>query len=127
MNALAGYVARTASEPFVWGRTDCATWAAGAVQHVAGIDPMWDMRGLYWSRFTAHRALMPFGGLASLVRARMRRFDPIDGDGVALVRDGQSWACAIVLDGRVLLKADRGLRAADMSAELEGWTLCPKP
>ena len=33
--------------PFIWGHSDCATVVADWVQHVHGVDPIADVRGLY--------------------------------------------------------------------------------
>lgn len=44
---LSAYIADKREEPFAWGRHDCCTFAAGAVEAITGQDPMPEFRGRY--------------------------------------------------------------------------------
>lgn len=58
---------RTAS--FVWGQTDCAMFASGAVRAITGQDPFSEYRGLYDSEEGAELLLDEAGGFEALCTA----------------------------------------------------------
>lgn len=43
--ALTHYVIATARDPFAWGKSDCAIWAAGAIEAMTGTDIARGFRG----------------------------------------------------------------------------------
>ncbi|PTQ13724.1 hypothetical protein CLG96_00110 [Sphingomonas oleivorans] len=58
---LAAYLEPLRALPFEWGRHDCCTFAAGAVEAMTGIDPMPEFRGRYRTAIGSARALKRFG------------------------------------------------------------------
>ena len=51
--ALRGYIDGCRAKPFVWGRFDCALFAADAVRAMTGANIAADLRGRYTSARTA--------------------------------------------------------------------------
>ncbi len=122
---LAGYVRRTAFEPFEWGKNDCALWCAGACEEISGIDPASDLRGTYSTRRECLEIVKRAGGLVPLIAPRMERtgFSAIDGNGIAVVRiHGWENICAILVDGRAIAKTARGLLICDNFSIIRGWS-----
>lgn len=119
---LAEFIAATRAEPFVWGKNDCALWCASAVAHVTGIDPAADLRGRYASRFECRQIIMDAGGLVPLIAPRMAGFAPMTGDGVGVLRIGRQTLCGLILEGRAVMRLERGLRIADEFKILAGWS-----
>jgi hypothetical protein len=60
-------VASALAARFEWGKFDCCTFAADAVQAVTDADPMRELRGSYGSLRGAWRLLTELGGLRSAV------------------------------------------------------------
>ena len=58
---LNAYVCDVQRNEFAWGRFDCCTFAAGAVQAMTGEDPMAAYRNQYRSRLEAALALRETG------------------------------------------------------------------
>ena len=58
---LADYLASCADAEFVWGRMDCALFAAGAVLAMTDFDPAAAFRGKYRSQAGSVRALRLYG------------------------------------------------------------------
>ncbi|WP_294327034.1 hypothetical protein [uncultured Sphingomonas sp.] len=58
---LAAYLEPLRARPFEWGRHDCCTFAAGAVEAMTGVDPMPEFRGRYSTAIGSARALRRFG------------------------------------------------------------------
>ncbi|MBB4620123.1 DUF6950 family protein, partial [Sphingomonas abaci] len=58
---LAAYLEPLRARPFAWGRHDCSTFAAGAVEAMTGVDPMPEFRGRYSTARGSVRALRRFG------------------------------------------------------------------
>lgn len=93
--ALIAYVADAARRPFVWGKHDCALFAAGAVKAQTGRDPARGLRGRYRSAAGAMKHLRKLGheDLGDLVAAQFQEIKPafaqvgdiavVDGDGMA--------------------------------------------
>ncbi|WP_147127819.1 DUF6950 family protein [Shimia ponticola] len=125
---LADFIAKTRSDPFEWGSNDCALWCASAVEHETGFDPAINLRGTYASRFACRQMIMAAGGLVALIVPRMVHpmIGDLDGDGVAVLHlDGQT-LCGLIVDGRAVVKGQRGLRIADDFSILRGWS-CRRP
>ena len=121
---LADFIEKTRSDPFEWGRNDCALWCASAVAHETGIDPAADLRGTYASRFECRRLIMEAGSLLGLVAPLMTHCGMADliGDGVAVMHlDGKA-ICGLIIDQRALVKLENGLRIADDFEILRGWS-----
>ncbi|WP_295560634.1 hypothetical protein [uncultured Sphingomonas sp.] len=70
--ALHDYLAALSGAVFVWGRLDCALFAAGAVEAMTGVDPAADFRGRYSTPNGAVRALRRYGAgtLEATIAAR---------------------------------------------------------
>lgn len=58
---LAAYLESLRMRPFQWGRHDCCTFSAGAVEAMTGTDPMPEFRGRYSTAIGSARALRRFG------------------------------------------------------------------
>lgn len=58
---LAAYLEPLRVRPFEWGRHDCCTFAAGAVEAMTGVDPMPEFRGRYSTAIGSARALRRHG------------------------------------------------------------------
>lgn len=121
---LADFIEKTRSDPFEWGRNDCALWCASAVAHETGFDPAEDLRGTYASRFECRQIIMAAGGLVPLIAPRMTwdgLFD-LDGDGVAIMTLDKRHLCGLILDGHAVVKMESGLRVAHEFTVLRGWS-----
>lgn len=121
---LSDYVAQTRTDPFEWGRNDCALWCASAVQYGTGFDPAADLRGAYSSWFECRQIVQRAGGLVSLIAPRMAwpALRPLDGDGVAVLRVDGRQMCGLIIDRRAVLRLERGLRLVDEFQVLRGWS-----
>lgn len=121
---LADFIEKTRSDPFEWGRNDCALWCASAVAHETGFDPAADLRGTYASRFECRQIIMAAGGLVPLITPRMawHGMSELDGDGVAILTLDKRQMCGLILDGRAVVKMESGLRVADEFTVLRGWS-----
>lgn len=58
---LAAYLEPLRLRPFEWGRHDCCTFSAGAVEAMTGVDPMPEFRGRYTTAIGSARALKRYG------------------------------------------------------------------
>jgi hypothetical protein len=58
---LAAYLEPLRLRAFSWGRHDCCTFSAGAVEAMTGVDPMPEFRGHYSTAIGSARALSRFG------------------------------------------------------------------
>lgn len=116
------FVARTLSEPFRWGQTDCALWCGAAVLAATGYDPAADLRGTYASRFECYQIVKRAGGLVNLIAPRMDRFAPLSGDGVAVARLDGVQICGLIMGGRLVVRKVSGLYVADDFAVVRGWS-----
>lgn len=58
---LAAYLEPIRARPFAWGRHDCCTFSAGAVEAMTGVDPMPEFRGRYTTAIGSARALRRYG------------------------------------------------------------------
>lgn len=125
---LKDFIEKTRSDPFEWGRNDCALWCASAVKHETGFDPAADLRGTYANRFECRQIIMAAGGLVPLIAPRMARqgISDLEGDGVAILKLGKQSLCGLILDGRAVVRLQSGLRIADEFTVLRGWS-CRRP
>lgn len=121
---LADFIEKTLSDPFEWGRNDCALWCASAVAHETGFDPAADLRGTYASRFECRQIIMAARGLVPLIAPRMAcgGLCELDGDGVAIMTLHKRQLCGLILDGRAVLKMERGIKIVDDFKVLRGWS-----
>ena len=121
---LADFIEKTRSDPFEWGRNDCALWCASAVAHETGFDPAAGLRGTYASRFECRQIIMAAGGLVPLIAPRMAwdGMSDLDGDGVAILTLDKRQLCGLILEGRAVVKLEGGLRIADEFTVLRGWS-----
>lgn len=119
---VGAYIARTASEPFDWGRLNCAFWCADLILETRGVDPAADLRGQIGRAFDARRIAMQAGGLRNLIRARMWRPDAIAvGEGVCVARWHGQTICGIAISDRLALKMPRGVIFASDFTILDYW------
>lgn len=75
---LAAYLEPLRARPFVWGKHDCCTFTAGAVEAMTGIDPIPEFRGRYTTAIGSARALRRYGAgtLAATLDGKFTRIDP---------------------------------------------------
>jgi len=75
---LAAYLEPLRLRPFAWGKHDCCTFSAGAVEAMTGVDPMPEFRGHYSTAIGSARALRRFGAgdLASTLDAKFESVAP---------------------------------------------------
>jgi hypothetical protein len=69
------YVESLRDQPFLWGKLDCAIFAAGAVEAMTGVDPMAGLSG-YGSEAEADRVLKTETG-GTLVRFMDSKFERV--------------------------------------------------
>ena len=121
---LAEFIAMTRSEPFEWGRNDCALWCSSAVEYKIGFDPACDLRGTYSTWFECRNIVIKAGGLLALVSDRMThdRLCDLHGDGFAILKLGGQRICGLILEGRAIVKTQSGIRIADDFKVLRGWS-----
>lgn len=120
---LSAFVSSSLAERFAWGQNDCALWCASGVLACTGYDPAADLRGTYGSWFECRQVLMRAGGLERLIAPRMARFEPLSGDGAAIVKVGPQRFCALVVAGRAMARSEDGsLRVMDDFDMIRGWS-----
>ncbi|MEP4195986.1 MAG: hypothetical protein ABJL99_10165 [Aliishimia sp.] len=120
------FIEMTRCEPFEWGQNDCALWCASAVKFVTGFDPASDLRGTYKTQFECRQKIIRAGGLLRLIQPRMIApaicdFDQTL-DGVAVVRADRRQLCALIVQGRAVLRMETGLRLVDDFEIVRGWS-----
>lgn len=64
---LVAYLAQSRAAPFAWGTHDCATFAAGWVQQLHGLDLLDGLRGTYASEPEYDALIAEWGGLEPLL------------------------------------------------------------
>lgn len=110
---LGRYLARAAHEPFAWGESDCALFAAGAVEAMTGVDPAADWRGHYTTERGAWRVLRRrgFESLADAVAAAMPGIAPgeaREGD-IAVIGEGREATIGVIARDHVVCRAEHGI------------------
>lgn len=107
-------------EPFVWGRRDCALFAADCVNAMTGSDLARGFRNSYRSPSGAMRALKRAGypDLLALVSDQFEEIHPIRagvGDIAAFVGEETPWSLGIFAGPRVTVLRVDGLGTVDRS------------
>lgn len=74
---LAAYLEPLRLRAFAWGRHDCCTFAAGAVEAMTGVDPMPEFRGHYTTARGSVRALRRIGA-GTLAATLDTKFEPVE-------------------------------------------------
>lgn len=122
--SLARFVTMTRDDPFVWGRNDCALWCAAAVAEGTGYDPGAELRGTYNSWWEHRQIVQRAGGLLALITPRMQGHGlrALEREGVAVIRCDGRMICAVILEGRAVLRMARGLRVVDGFELIRGWS-----
>lgn len=122
---LAALVERARTARFEWGKFDCCTFAADAVQAVRGDDPLAHLRGSYGSLRAARRLLEELGGLRRAVTSLMG--EPMAeprcaqrGDLVLVEPDGYP-ALAVVHGASALLPLGAGVQRVPMADWRMAW------
>ena len=114
---LNAHVMAHLSRPFRWGRTDCATFAAGAVEALTGVDLARGLRGYRTEAEGLRRARAKgFADHEAVFAAALRAVDPAMlalGDVAVVIEDGRAamavWAGA---DLRVMMPSGMGVLPA---------------
>lgn len=105
------YITAERDKPFVYGQSDCCTFAAGTVKAMTGVDLMEEFRGKYWDEESANKALLEFGnGRGKLYRTlRMKLGRSVRGvygrKGDVAFHDG---SCGIVLGRYAIFTGSEG-------------------
>lgn len=114
--------------PFVWGRRDCALWAADAVQVLTGRDPAVEIRGAYRTGLQAMRLLRNLGGLhGAAARFLGRQIDVSEaraGDVALLAGEacvGSGAALAVLWRGWLVAQGAPGLVTVQLSSARTMW------
>ena len=128
---LAMYIETIRDVPFQWHVNDCVTLAAGAVEAVAGFDPMAHHRDSYKDERSGKLLIAREGGLAALVMA-CGCFTAVDpafasrGD-VVLVIDEQGEDSLRVCVGEDFVgPGPEGLSFSDNCKKIKAFKLCPQ-
>lgn len=118
---LAAYLETIRLRPFEWGRHDCCTFAAGAVEAMTGIDPMPEFRGHYRTRIGSLRALRKLGAgdLASTLDLKFETVAP------SLAHRGDivmsAGALGICLGGFLIAVGSEGEREGLVRIDRKAW------
>ena len=104
---LAGFFASRALTPFAWGRNDCCSFAAAAVEAMTGVDPSRAWRAYRGPRGAAAR-LAATGGVAGVIEAAASRHGWPEiavayarrGDCVLIGIEGRYSLAIVAMDGR---------------------------
>jgi hypothetical protein len=107
--------------PFVWGQSDCAIFAADAIQAMTGQDIASGYRGTYTDAKSATKALRKarYSDLAAMAAAHLEEVAPImaqAGDIVAMQSPETGWTLGVVIGERVIGRDLGGLVTVDRSA-----------
>jgi len=70
---LAAFIEQRRHMPFQWGSNDCATFAADALLHITGQDPLASLRGRWATEAQALQVLAGMGGLPAAARRVLGR------------------------------------------------------
>ena len=120
---LTAYITAVARDGFVYGRHDCALFAAGAVQAVTGTDPGADFRGRYRTMkgglkavrkagFSDHVAVMR-ASCPSIIRSSVMAGD------LAVIGEGVEAALGVVQGEIIYVLRESGLGLVPLDAASE--------
>lgn len=112
---------RAMSEPFEWGKNDCALWVSRYIEELTGFDPASNYRGSYTTKLGAFRILRKSGGLEGLCESVMVDFPLGDDVGVAQINGVN--LCGIRNGDKLALKGDCGLLIIPFEGFLRGWSI----
>ena len=128
-SALSAYFEKVRATAFVYGKSDCACFVAGAVEAMTGVDPMADIRGRYATVIGAKRFLKS-AGASSLADFVARSFEEVHpayarcGDLGVIKTDGPFGAALGVVSGeRVMALTENGLDSVDRSTMQRAFTV----
>lgn len=119
------------AKPFAWGSHDCCTFAASAVQAVAGIDPLSEIRDTWNSERGAMRRAMRRGGLIRaavgvlgepLWKLQCRRGDLVLLHGTMTIGAFQA-AIGVSFGSRVGVPGDSGLDFVPLASARGCWRI----
>lgn len=123
---LEHFFAVRAAMPFVWGRNDCATFAADCVQALTNQDPAPAGLRKHSTAKQAYRAIQRHGGLVAIATAAMGAPVPVCtaavGD-VLLVRSQGREALAICNGSTALMPSAQGLVSVGVDTASHAWRL----
>lgn len=130
------FLLERAHAPFVWGRQDCALFAADGVLALTGVDIAADFRGQYTDEVSAFAAIarvtgVVHGAVADAAAYCAAKHGLVEwkyplmaqrGDLVVLEESGRLIAGLVHLNGRHLVCAgENGLHRLPISAVLRAW------
>lgn len=121
---LAEYVEGQRREPFAWGSNDCVTFAADAVEHMTGADPIAHLRGEWSTALEAARVIERLGGLREAVSdiwgAEIPPAYAQRGDWVLLEQEGRQLV-GVCVGEAAAAPGDAGVVLVPMTAALAAW------
>ena len=121
MAADLDFWARAQSEPFEWGKNDCALWVASYIEVMTGYDPAKSLRGRYKTALGCQRLLRKEGGLQALISRHMTRFEI--GSDVGIYHFSGGEICGIRKGDKVALKTPDGLLVVPVEKQIVGWSI----
>jgi hypothetical protein len=117
------YLREQATQPFVWGVTDCVQFAAGAIERARGVRPALPA---YSTEAEAKRVLVELGGLEAAVSAVLgppqhdRRLCQ-DGDIVLTAFEGQQALGIAVPRCFFVRRVEGGIWPVDLTLAIRYW------
>lgn len=121
MARLLDFWHRAQSEPFQYGKTDCALWVASYIEAKTGKHPAPDMVGAYNTKFGARRSIIAAGGFLGLASRYMAGFP--SGDEVGVFRMDNNTLCGIKRGNMVAFKGEDGLMITGDAMLIKGWNI----
>jgi hypothetical protein len=118
---LLDYIETVRREPFEYGRCDCGTFAAGAVEAMTGTDPAAAIRGHYTTFAGGIKKLRAAGysdhvAMAAALYAKVPRAEAQVGD-LAVVNTDEGPALGVVGGARAFFMRPNGLGSVDLIDE----------
>lgn len=121
-SVLTGFFERSQSEPFEWGKNDCALWAATYVYEQTGIDPAESLRGKYSSYIGCEKLLKKHGGLRKVCHDLMKCFP--DGRDVCMFNIGGQDILGLIVNDKAAFKSPNGLILTKKMPDIVfGWSI----
>lgn len=122
------FIATVAAEPFVWGKTDCASIADRWVQHRRGFSPMERYGRRHADEAEARAWLAEPGGIAVAFNRVMRATGfkrtaaPVEGDLALVILDKRM--CIAIHAGRLWFsRHEDGLIGAPLDTFWKAWSI----